>query len=216
MTEPELVTVAAAHDEFDDAWNDPRTTSIALPPVDVNKTLAEQYAVTPRTRMTRAQVWDMEMKKAWDPLTYIPYIVSEGRSWSATSLPDGRRHLRSSIQKAWLNDERGRVLEGVFTDSATQRVVFLGRARMEGPDGETLLADPYQPLFHVEHGVAGTDDEPMNVWRIVLLTEKPDPRFVDAFKAQAAAGGLPGFLEIYLAHDLGVHVRRTFGEAPHA
>ncbi len=73
-TEP---TVAGAVAEFEAAWNDPRTTSVELPPVDVNRVLAEQYQVDPPTRMTRTQVWDMEVKKAWDPLTYIPHVVSE-------------------------------------------------------------------------------------------------------------------------------------------
>ncbi|MFK3978865.1 hypothetical protein ACI2K4_00665 [Micromonospora sp. NPDC050397] len=204
-TEP---TIAAAVAEFEAAWGDPRTTSVELPPVDVNRTLAEQYEATPQTRMTGTQVWDMEVRKAWDPLTYIPYVASEGESWAATDLPDGRRHLRSSIQRAWLSDERGRVLEDVFTDSAARRVIFLGRDRITGPRGETLRADPYQPLFHVEHGVSGTEDEPLNTWRIVMLTESADPRYADAFAKAAAAGGLPGFLEIYLGHDLGVRLRR--------
>jgi hypothetical protein len=204
-TEP---TVAGAVAEFEAAWKDPRTTSVELPPVDVNRVLAEQYQVDPPTRMTRTQVWDMEVKKAWDPLTYIPYVVSEGGSWAAVDIPDGRRHLRSSVQKAWLNDDRGRVLEDVFTDFAARRVIFLGRGRMTGPHGETLLADPYQPLFHVEHGVGGTEDEPVNQWRIVVLTESTDPRYAAEFAKATAAGGLPGFLEIYLARDLGVTLQR--------
>ena len=158
--------------------------------------------------MTRTQVWDMEVKKAWDPLTYIPYVVSEGASWAAVDLPDGRRHLRSSVQKGWLNDDRGRVLEDVFTDPAARRVIFLGRARITGPHGETLLADPFQPLFYVEHGVGGAEDEPVNTWRIVVLTESADPRYAAEFAKATAAGGLPGFLEIYLARDLGVMLQR--------
>ncbi|TYB95253.1 hypothetical protein FXF53_25090 [Micromonospora sp. WP24] len=201
-------TVAAAVAEFEAAWNDPRTTSIELPPVDVNRTLAERYEVDPPTRMTGAQVWDMEVRKAWDPLAYIPYVVSEGESWATTDLPDGRRHLRSSIQRAWLSEERGRVLEDVFTDLAARRVIFLGRPRLTGPHGETLLADPYQPLFHVEHAVGGTEDEPVNLWRIVVLTESVDARYAAEFAKAAAAGSLPGFLEIYLARDLGVTLRR--------
>ena len=27
-------------------------------------------------------IWDMETGNAWDPLTYIPYVVSQTRSWS--------------------------------------------------------------------------------------------------------------------------------------
>ncbi|MFG1918587.1 hypothetical protein [Micromonospora sp. NPDC048898] len=201
-------TFAAALAEFEAAWNDPGTTSIELPAVDVNKTLAEQYEVVPPTRMTRTQVWDMETKKAWDPLTYIPYVVTDGVSWARRDLPDGRNHLRSSIQKAWLDDTRGRVLEDVYVSPATQQALFLGRPTMTGPNGEGLTADPYQPLFHVDHGVGGTEEEPLNLWRIVVLTEKPDPRFAAAFDKQAAVGGLPGFLEVYLTRDLGVAVRR--------
>jgi hypothetical protein len=202
------MNVTEALAELEAAWNDPRTTSVEIPAVDVNRTLAEQYEVSPPTRMTRTQVWDMEVRKAWDPLTYIPYVVSEGGSWAATDLPDGRRHLRRSIQKAWLTDDRGLVLEDVFTDPAGQRVVFLGRPDLAGPDGEKLLADPYQPLFHVEHGVGGTEDAPLNRWRIVVLTGTPDPRYAEAFARQTSAGGLPGFLEIYLARDLGVTLQR--------
>jgi hypothetical protein len=79
-SQPTQPTVAGAVAEFEAAWNDPRTTSVELPPVDVNRVLAEQYQVDPPTRMTRTQVWDMEVKKAWDTLTYIPYVASEG--WS--------------------------------------------------------------------------------------------------------------------------------------
>ena len=187
-TEP---TVDRAVAVFEAAWNDPRTTSVELPPVDVNRVLAEQYQVDPPTRMTRNQVWDMEVKKAWDPLTYIPYVVSEGVSWAAVDLPDGRRHLRFSVQKAWLKDDRGRVLEEVFIDPAGRRVIFLGQARMTGPHGETLLANSNQPLFHVEHGVGGTEDDPVNQWRIVVLTKSADPRYATEFAKATAAGGLP-------------------------
>jgi hypothetical protein len=105
-------TFAHALEAFEAAWVDPRHTAIQLPPVDVNKVLADRYTVEPAVHMTRRHLWDMEVRKAWDPLAYIPYVVSEGRSWGSTPLPDnGRRHLRSSIQKAWTSDDRGRVLE---------------------------------------------------------------------------------------------------------
>jgi hypothetical protein len=198
------MTFADARAEFDASWNDPRTTSVEIPPVDVNHTLATQYELVPPTRMTRSQVWDMEVRKAWDPLTYIPYVVSEGASWA----PDGPRHLRRSVQKAWLNDDRGLVLEEVFSDPAAQQVLFLGRPTLAGPDGAVLRADPFQPLFHVEHAVGGTEEAPLNLWRIVVLTDAPDPRYAAEFERQSAAGGVPGFLEIYLARDLGVKVRR--------
>lgn len=52
------------------------------------------------------------------------------------------------------------------------------------------------------------EGQPLNLWRIVVLSDAPDPRYAEAFEKQIAAGGLPGFLEIYLARDLGVTLRR--------
>ena len=136
-------TFAQALEAFEAAWVDPRHTAIQLPPVDVNKVLADRYTVEPAVHMTRQQLWDMEVRKAWDPLTYIPYVVSEGKSWASIPLPgNGRRHLRSSIQKAWISDDRGRVLEEVVSDLDGQRIIFLGHAELPGPDGTTAARRP--------------------------------------------------------------------------
>lgn len=202
-------TFALALEAFETAWVDPRHTTIQLPAIDVNKVLADRYTVEPAVHMTRQHLWDMEVRKAWDPLTYIPYVVSEAESWASTTLPgNGRWHLRSSIQKAWISDQRGRVLEEVVSDLDGQRIVFLGHAELPGPDGTTLHADPYQPLFHVEHAVGGTEDDPTNLWRIVILTDEPEDRYREPFAAMVEAGWLPGFLEIYIERDLGVVLRR--------
>jgi hypothetical protein len=56
--------------------------------------------------------------------------------------------------------------------------------------------------------LATPDVSVITSWRIVVLTDQPDPRYAEAFARQTAAGGLPGFLEIYLARDLGVTLRR--------
>jgi hypothetical protein len=67
--------------EFESAWENPNHTRFELPPVYVNQVLRQRYQVDERVVLTRDQLWDMELKKAWDPKTYIPYVVSEGRSW---------------------------------------------------------------------------------------------------------------------------------------
>ena len=74
-----------AEREYNDAWNAPSSTRFELPPVDVNKVLKERYRVSPGQTLTRAMIWDMETKKAWDPLTYIPYGNLEQYSLSAIS-----------------------------------------------------------------------------------------------------------------------------------
>jgi hypothetical protein len=198
---------ADALNEFESVWNNPRFTQIELPPVQVNRVLREKYTASGTVELSRSMVWDMETKKAWDPLTYIPYVVSEGGSW-------GRHHLaseierwsRSSIQGSWLNVGRGRVLEDVFVDHVRHKILFMGRAQLLRESGP-IQADAYQPLFHVEHAAGGTETDPINLWRIVILTEQKDERYRAPFDEMVRQGTLPGFLEIYIERDL--HVKLT-------
>jgi hypothetical protein len=83
------ITFDAAEREYNEAWSAPSSTRFEFRPVDVNKVLKEHYRVSPEQTLTRAMIWDMETKKAWDPLTYIPYVVSQARSWGRTTLRDG-------------------------------------------------------------------------------------------------------------------------------
>jgi hypothetical protein len=198
---------ADALNEFEGAWTNPRFTQIELPPVPVNRVLKEKYIASPAVDLSRSMVWDMETKKAWDPLTYIPYVVSEGGSWGRHQLASGiERFSRCSNQGSWLNVGRGQVLEDVFVDHVRQKVLFLGRQQMRR-DGAVLQADAYQPLFHVEHAAGGAEADPLNLWRIVILTEQKDERYRAPFDEMVRRGGLPGFLEIYIAREL--HVKLT-------
>jgi hypothetical protein len=184
--------------EFEGAWKNPRHTRFELPPVYVNRVLRQRYQVDKRVALTRDQLWDMELKKAWDPKTYIPYVVSEGRSWDRQKV-DGRteRFLRSSIQLGWITPKSGRVLEEVFVDHDSQRILFMGRAHFFDQSQEIPI-DPFQPLFHVEHAASGYSDDPINLWRIVVLTDGRDDRFTEPFNEMVRAGWLPGFVEIYI------------------
>jgi hypothetical protein len=154
-------------------------------------------------------IWDMETKKAWDPLTYIPYVVSQARSWGRTTLRDGTtRFCRSSSQRGWITSEEGRVLEDVFVSDPNQTIYFLGRPRMVEESGKALVASSFQPLFHVRHAVGGSEQAPLNLWSIVLLTSAPDPRYCGPFEQMVRAGLLPGFLEIYIERDLELKLSR--------
>jgi hypothetical protein len=204
-----VLSFANAQEEFEAAWRNVNYTRFELPALDVNKVLSERYLVSPSIRLTRSMVWDMEMKKAWDPSTYIPYVVSSGHSWGRHNLEDGcERFFRSSIQIAWISQERGQVLEEVFINRDDRRIFFLGRTEMTTDKGERIYADDYQPLFHVEHAAGGSESEPLDIWRIVLLTESNDQRFTEPFRQMIKAGLLPGFLEIYIERDLGIALRR--------
>jgi hypothetical protein len=197
------ITFDAAEREYNESWTAPSSTRFELPPIDVNAALKKRYRVSPEATLTRAMIWDMETKKAWDPLTYIPYVVSQAQSWGRTSLRDGStRFSRSSMQRGWITSEQGRVLEDVFVSDAKQTIYFLGRPRMVEENGNNVVASPFQPLFHVRHAVAGSEQMPLNLWSIVLLTNSPDPRYCEPFEQMVRAGLLPGFIEIYIERDL--------------
>ena len=203
------MTFDAAEREYDEAWSAPASTRFELRPVDVNKVLKERYRVSPEQTVTRTMIWDMESKKAWDPLTYIPYVVSQARSWGRMTLHDGSsRFCRSSLQRGWITSEEGRVLEDVFVNDGKQTIYFLGRPRMVEESGKTLAASPFQPLFHVRHAVGGSEQAPLNLWSIVLLTDAPDPRYCEPFAQMVRAGLLPGFIEIYIERDLKLKLSR--------
>ena len=203
------ITFDTPEREYNEAWTAPLNTRFELPPVDVNRVLKERYRISPERALTRAMIWDMETKKAWDPLTYIPYVVSQARSWDRAALRDGTtRFFRSSLQRGWITSEEGRVLEDVFVSDAKQTIYFLGRPRMVEENGKALVASSFQPLFHVRHAVGGSEHAPLNLWSIVLLTGAPDPRYCEPFEQMVRAGLLPGFLEIYIERDLKLGLSR--------
>jgi len=209
MNNASSITFDSAEREYNEAWSAPSSTRFELPPVDVNKVLKERYRVSPERTLTRAMIWDMETRKAWDPLTYIPYVVSQARSWGRTILRDGTaRFCRSSLQRGWITSQEGRVLEDVFVSDPRQTIYFLGRPQMVEDTGDTLVASPFQPLFHVRHAVGGSEQAPLNLCSIVLLTSASDPRYCEPFEQMVHAGLLPGFLEIYIERDLKLKLNR--------
>ena len=211
MSDPSSPTTAKFHsafEEFEAAWENPTHTRFTLPAVQVNSVLAKQYTTSFPVRLTRDMVWDMELQKAWDPKTFIPYVVSEAKSWGRHRLRDGsERFFRSSEQLGWITGERGTVLEDVLIDHAGQRILFLGRETLQ-IDGDRLRASNFQPLFHVEHAAGGSVDDPLNLWRIVILTPEPDERYTEPLKEMAREGLLPGFLEIYIERKFHCDLKR--------
>src|SRR5215831_20553265 len=77
--------------EFAAAWADPRNTRFELPPADINELLAGRYATGSPLAFTRDMLWDVEVRKAWQPDHYIPSVVRAGsaRAWGRRSEADG-------------------------------------------------------------------------------------------------------------------------------
>lgn len=67
-----------AEAEFESAWGNARYTRAELPPVDVNRILAQRYVTEEPLAFNRAMLWDMEVRKAGNPGAFIPYVVKEG------------------------------------------------------------------------------------------------------------------------------------------
>ena len=91
--------------EFERAWADRSNTRFELPPIDVNRVLAEHYRTSEPLTFTRIMLWDMEVRKAWRPDRYIPSVVREGsaHAWGRSSAADGMESfVRSSQQRLWL------------------------------------------------------------------------------------------------------------------
>ena len=196
-----------AREEFDRAWHDPAHTRIEPDPVDVNALLQEYYSTSKPLRLTKPMLWDAEVKKAWDPGTYIPSVVRQGEAWGRTPLENGEEcFVRASQQRAWKTGvDDGHVLEEVYVSPEEHSVLFFGRAELSRGDGPPLRAGSHQPLFHVEHAVSGTDSHPLNRWRIVHLTAEKDDALIERqLTDTGAAEWLRGFVAIYVETDLGI------------
>ncbi len=200
-----------ARAEFERAWNRPGHTRIEPAAVDLNQLLTRSDSIEDGLRLTGRMLWDAEVAKAWDPGTYIPSVVLEGESWGRETLSDGKPwFVRSSRQVAWkAGTDPGVVLEEVYLDPAGRSVLFLGRSELLGPDGAPVQAGAHQPLFHVEHAVTGTEEEPLNRWRIVHLTDTEDPALIERQVEQGSADWLLGFLSKFIELELDRNPRAT-------
>jgi hypothetical protein len=197
--------------EFARAWETPAHTRCRLPDTDVNAVLAARYTIGEPLNLTRAMLWDMEVRKAARPGTYIPYVVRAGSDQSWNRHPgDGGEYLdRCSTQRLWLTPQRYElILERAFLNRGEQKITFLGVPELIGPDGTLLCAGAGQPLFHVEHAVSGTEQEPLNRWRIVHLTDARDERLIAVFERMTASPWLAEHTEIYIRDTLGIQLTR--------
>ena len=212
------VTQLKHEEEFERAWADPSNTRIELSPVDINLVLAQYYRTNEPLKFTRTMLWDMEVKKAFRPDLYIPSVVTAGSShyWHRQAVADGAESfVRCSRQRLWLEpSEHGLVLEQVFLNPARQSATFIGAAELIDEEGNLLRAGAGQPLFHVEHSVAGRELRPLNLWRIVYLTDRPEQKLIERF-ALAKDVWLREFVEIYIRRDLKIELtRRSPTEKP--
>jgi hypothetical protein len=197
--------------EFARAWADPRNTPGARPGVDVNAVLAAHYRLSKPLEFTRTMLWDMEVRKARRPDQYIPSVVRAGSAgvWNERKLPNGHEtfYRKSDQRQRLVPGTYGLVLEQVRINPTLQKVTFIGAAELPDADGTMLHATTLSPLFHVDHGVSGTETQPVNDWRIVHLTDGPDQELLARFKKSANVY-LYEFIEVYIRDVLGIELAR--------
>ncbi|MBX9804298.1 MAG: hypothetical protein K2Y18_00935 [Alphaproteobacteria bacterium] len=204
--------VFAAEDakvQFEADWQNPSYTQITLDPVDVNHVLSTSYETSKPLHFTRTMLWKLERKKAWNPLKYIPHAVNEGRSWGRETLEGGDETLtRTTQQRQWKTGIHAQVLEKAYLLNKEQRVIFIGLSDARDDKGALLHTANSQPLFHVEHGVGGTEDKPLNTWRIVHLTREKDQDLLVRFANFRDPNTLPMYIEVYIEKDLGIKLTK--------
>ena len=195
---------------FANAWNRADHTSIEFDPLDVNLVLANEYAAAEGLALTRTQVWEMEVMKAARPDLFIPGVIRKGsaRSWGRRELENGNEvFIRVSEQQFWLRPEsHGTVIEACYLNHSSQQVTFIGLPEVEDDLGRTVVASPKQPLFHVTHGVTGSEESPLNTWRIVHLTSDENRELSKRFELISQASGLPEYVERYVEDVLKIPI----------
>jgi len=196
MNEDEHESVFAA------AWNREGHTRIAFDPLDVNQVLVDQYEPDEGLALTRTQLWNMEVRKAFRPDLFIPGVVRAGtaRHWGRRVLASGdEAFMRVSEQRLWLQPDRyGIVIEACYLNHANQQATFIGLPEAEEDTGQKVVASLEQPLFHVVHAVSGTEQTPLNTWRIVHLADDEQDALAKRFEQISQAPGLPEYVEHYI------------------
>ncbi|RSL44167.1 hypothetical protein CEP54_014789 [Fusarium duplospermum] len=191
---------------FEAAFADPKNTAVTTPDADVNAIISKNYTVDEPFTYTKSLLWDMEVKKALGPDKYISHVIRPGSLKVVDHTKEGSLEYFTRItdQRVWKDpDQYTTVIEHICLDHVNQKAFFLGVAEATLPDGTKLTSGERQPLFHVEHCAVGSEENPVNTWRIVHLTEARDEDLVKAFDGMMRDPYLRQFNEVYIREDLG-------------
>ncbi|BBN80332.1 hypothetical protein PA25_03170 [Pseudoalteromonas sp. A25] len=197
--------------EFNRAWDTPEFTQIELDPVDINAVIKDHYSHPGQFSMTKTQLWDMEVKKASRPDLFIPSVIKRGSAaaWGFKTQGNSETFTRVSEQRLWLdNTQYGVVIEHVHIDHDTKLVTFIGELQVNSDEYGHFIVDGAQPIFHVQHGVVGDENSPINTWKIVHLEATNEAKLKERFQKMNHCRWLPEYVEIYLRDILGVELQR--------
>lgn len=202
MNTVRFATVGQAENEFQEAWNNPAYTQIEFVNGDLNAIFKSHYDTSDSVVFTRELLWEAEVKKAWDPKTYIPNVVKDGKSWGRMVLENGDGIFKRTYEQRQFanNQEYGTVLEEVYMNWRRKLITCLGIRELVDNEGQKLESSISQSLFHAQHSVQEEENCLMHVWRMVLLTKEIDQNFPRTSNMNSSM--LPKFVEVYITNDL--------------
>lgn len=126
-------------------------------------------------------------KRVHEYLDAIPFSMIIPKTEQKTSY--GQTFNRLSIQPAWLDGQLTIVKEEVHILENEHRIIFYGREvikkeaqRHMGTHFDRQLISAHAPLFHVEHGLQGTTENPLNTWKMVFVNQKISPDKISEVK----------------------------------
>lgn len=178
----------SAASEFEAAMKNFAEQSIITCPYTINPIKNSEQVIGD---ISFEEAWALEINKAkhvheyLDSITFSMIIPGTERKTSY-----GQAFNRISIQPAWLDGRLAIVKEEVHIFENEHRIVFYGRPvnleeakKHMGRYFDNQLIRANIPLFHVEHGLQGTAENPINTWRMVFVDQKISPEKIAAVKS---------------------------------
>ncbi|MGE3921107.1 MAG: hypothetical protein AB7F64_09315 [Gammaproteobacteria bacterium] len=164
-------------DEFEKAMQSFAAQSITTAPYKINPIKLSNQE---QRNLSLDQAWALEISKALrvhDYLTAIPFSIVIPGTYRKTA--QGQSFQRLSIQPAWLDDQMTIIKEEVHIIEDEHRIVFYGRP-VDELEAQNVMREHFNeslirkevPLFHVVHGLLGTENEPINTWRMVFIDQQ--------------------------------------------
>jgi hypothetical protein len=196
---------------FDAAFADPKHTSSIHPDQNINEIIRERYATDGPLALTLSQFWDMKALKARNPAKYLRPLIKPGslKVFNVTREGNVEFFTRVTVQRTWPRpNEFTTIIEQVRVDPDKHEVLFIGIPEATGPDGEKYVSGVDQPLFYVEHAAKGSEEEPIDTWRIVLLSDHKDEQLLKMVDIPTLDPHLRLYSEIFIRETLGKTLER--------
>ncbi|MBA2654055.1 MAG: DUF1857 family protein [Gammaproteobacteria bacterium] len=159
---------------------------------DINFVLQKNADANPfdKSSLTKNEAWRGFKWKAETPHKYIPVTETAIIPDSQKLTSYGESFTRLTIQPSFVTGKYVVVKEDIHIFEKANRILFLGvevdpleaEQYLLGFKPELLTEKP--ALFHVEHAITGTEEQPIATWQMIRLCDRPltDPDEAETVK----------------------------------